>query len=198
MRALVTASAAVKYAAASTSVPGTGATQLVDGLSASRRTQRVGRGHYRAASIPRSDSTAGWMPEARSRISASALDELAVRRVEQGRVTWLFAQEPQGDADGEQPLLGSVMQVTLEPGAGVVAGTHDSGARLAHLQELGADLSLQAHVLQDKRVADPAAVSSADSSLERAVVPEQRERCLEPRRRPSPTARTSGSGASVR
>ena len=58
------------------------------------------------------------------------------------------ADELKGEADPEQALLGAVVEVALEPSALGVAGFDDARSRGPHLVELGAQLGLQAGVLQ--------------------------------------------------
>ena len=58
------------------------------------------------------------------------------------------AGELEREPDPEQALLGAVVEVALEPPPLGVAGLDDARARGAHLGELGAQLGLQARVLQ--------------------------------------------------
>ena len=95
----------------------------------------------------------GWMPRASSRSSASAsvssscapVEQLARRRP--GRVRSLLWASAHGQRERDEPLLGAVVQVALEPAALGRAGLDDSRARGAQLLDPGAQLRLQALVL---------------------------------------------------
>ncbi len=92
------------------------------------------------------------MPRASSRSSSSARVELLLGAAEQllGRVG-VLAQLALGQAHGQrerdEPLLGAVVQVALEPAALGGPGLDDPGARGAQLLDPGAQLGLQALVL---------------------------------------------------
>ena len=93
------------------------------------------------------------MPRARARNSSSARDHFGVglgeEPVERGAaVGEAAADELKGEADPEQALLGAVVEVALDPSALGVAGFDDAHSRGPHLVELGAQLGLQAGVLQ--------------------------------------------------
>ena len=60
----------------------------------------------------------------------------------------LRAGELQREPEREQPLLRAVVEVALEPPPLLVPGADDAGARRAQLGELGAQLRLQALVLE--------------------------------------------------
>ena len=73
-----------------------------------------------AGPSPRSVRTAGWMPRASSRSSssASASSSLAPVRIVVGRVRVepeLRLREPQRERERDEPLLGAVVEVALEP-----------------------------------------------------------------------------------
>jgi hypothetical protein len=76
--------------------------------------------------------------------------DLSLRLVEQelrlrvGR----WSEELEGHSDPEQPLLGAVVEVALEPAALLVARPHDPRSRLSDLGELHAELCVQALVLE--------------------------------------------------
>ncbi len=61
------------------------------------------------------------------------------------------AGELEREPDPEQVLLGAVVEVALEPASLGVAGLDDAGAGGAHLGELGAQLGLEARVLERER-----------------------------------------------
>ena len=58
------------------------------------------------------------------------------------------AGEPDVVGQGQQPLLGAVVQVPLQPAAFGIGGLHDAGPGGAKLLELGEQLGLQPFVLQ--------------------------------------------------
>ena len=81
-----------------------------------------------AANRPRC-SAAGCRPRASSRRSSSAALELVEDRVELGCVEPV-AGHPQRELRGDEPLLGAVVEVALEPLALGVGGGDQAGARL--------------------------------------------------------------------
>jgi hypothetical protein len=60
----------------------------------------------------------------------------------------MAAEELEPHSEREEPLLGAVVQVALEPPPLLVAGADDPGARLAKLVELGSELGLEPCVLE--------------------------------------------------
>jgi hypothetical protein len=60
----------------------------------------------------------------------------------------LAAGHAQGKDQGHQPLLGTVVQVTLDAPPRGVAGLHDPRPGGAHLLQLGLDFSLEPGMLQ--------------------------------------------------
>ena len=119
--------------------------------------------------------TAGWMPRASSRSSAGGLRQLvarlrrAARRPPSGSVVQRRARQPQVQRERDEPLLGAVVEVALEPAPLVVAGLDDARARGAQLLEPGAQLGLQPLVLERERGrradrARPARGSSASAA----------------------------------
>ena len=50
-----------------------------------------------------------------------------------GRVVDARLRQPERERQGDQPLLGAVVQVTLDPAALGVAGGEDAGARVAQV-----------------------------------------------------------------
>ena len=93
------------------------------------------------------------MPRASSRSSARASRSSRGRLVERGRQLPvgggrdLGAGDPEGEREVDQPLLGAVVEVALDPAALGVAELHDPGPGGADLLELGPDLGLEALVL---------------------------------------------------
>ena len=64
-----------------------------------------------------------------------------------GRVD-VAVEQLEAHPEREQPLLRAVVEVALQPPALLVAGADDPRPRIAQLDELGAELGLQARVLQ--------------------------------------------------
>ena len=96
----------------------------------------------------------GWMPRASSRSSArrpSQLGRCLVERHARSPASEPVADLRAGDAEGQrevhQALLGAVVEVALDAAALGVAERNDPGAGGADLLELGADLGLEALVL---------------------------------------------------
>ena len=82
------------------------------------------------------------------------------------------AGELEREPDPEQPLLGAVVEVALEPPPLGVSGLDDAGARGAHLGELGAELRLQPRVLEGQARRGADAPGGARLVEERRVVNE--------------------------
>ena len=87
-----------------------------------------------AATRPRSVSTAGWMPRARSRRSSIAVWRVLERVVDEprarsGLLLPALLGELKVDHDVHELLLGAVVEVAAEPAALLVAGLQDAGAR---------------------------------------------------------------------
>ncbi len=80
----------------------------------------------------------------------------------------------QRQRQGQQALLRAVVQVPLDPQALLVAGLHDPGPRGANLVELGADLGVEALVLD--RHARRGAGRLDQSRIQRRVVDQRRQR----------------------
>jgi hypothetical protein len=81
------------------------------------------------------------------------LGGLARRRVEQFphlrvRITQVRPSQADGQTQGDQPLLGTVVQVAFELAPGRVGGLHDAGPRLLHLGQLCPDLGSHPRVVQ--------------------------------------------------
>ena len=99
----------------------------------------VSRASARMASVrPRSASTGGWIPRTRARSSASALTEasLASNTRRAGGLRVGVDDLPggvQGHAHGDQPGLGSVVQVPLDPADLGRPGVQGLGAGLRQL-----------------------------------------------------------------
>ena len=116
-------------------------------------TRRASASVRTAAPRPWSTSTAGWMPRASSRSSASACVQLLLGSRRAARPPRRLRRpgarsELQRHPEAEQPLLGAVVEVALEPPPLVVAGLDDPRPRGAKLRELGAQLGLQPLVLE--------------------------------------------------
>ena len=75
-------------------------------------------------------STAGWSPRASSRSSASARVQVldaALDRRRGGRLS-RRGREPQRQRKGDEPLLGAVVEIALDPAASLVGGFDDARA----------------------------------------------------------------------
>ena len=83
--------------------------------------------------------------------------------------------QPEREADPEQPLLRTVVQVALEPPALGVAGRDDPRPRGAHLGELGAQLGLQAGVLHGQPCGGPHGLEELAVLVQERIVVERRE-----------------------
>ena len=159
----------------------------LDGGGRRRRVDEVDRDGRRRASAasaaarPRSVRMAGWMPRASSRSSASAAASFGVglergaRRAARASVGELRSRELEREPDPEQALLGAVVEVALEPAAFGVAGLDDARARGAHLGELGAQLGLEARVLERERGGGADRVDEPGVVEQRGVVDERGE-----------------------
>ena len=73
---------------------------------------------------------------------------LEQRRQARVRPGDLAAGHAESQAQRHQPLLGAVVQITLDAPARLVAGLHDPGPGGPHLLQLGMHLGLQPGVLQ--------------------------------------------------
>ena len=82
-------------------------------------------------------------------------EELLARRVD------VAAEELEPHAEREEPLLGAVVQIALEPPPLLVAGADDPGPRLSQLVELCSELGLEPLILERESCRGPAASSSA-------------------------------------
>ena len=78
------------------------------------------------------------------------LDRLGERRLPEGVAVGLRAGagEPDVIGQGQEPLLGAVVEVPLEPAALGIGGLDDASAGGAELAELGEQFGLQPFVLQ--------------------------------------------------
>ena len=107
-----------------------------------------------AAPTPRSDRNAGWMPRANSRSSASAtasFSPISSTVVDEPAVAEPRLEHPQVEREADELLLGAVVQVALDPPAGVVGGLDDPQPRHPQLLDAGAQLGLQALVVDRQR-----------------------------------------------
>ena len=112
--------------------------------------------------------------------AASELPQLVQRRLQLGlsfaeqlRVGVGVAQELQCEADREQPLLRTVVQVALESSSFRVAGGDDPGSRFPQLGQLGAQLGVQAHVLEREPRGRPGGLEQRPLADEPRVVDER-------------------------
>ena len=94
-----------------------------------------------------------WVHAARER--AQFLDralelfvDVGQQRVERLRIARPVAGEPDGEPQAEQRLLGAVVEVALDPAALRVGRGNQPLARVADLVQAGAEVGLQARVLQ--------------------------------------------------
>ena len=162
-----------------------------------RTTTAVGTGERAASESSAAarpwSSTAGWMPRASSRSSASDSasslarggDELlAPRRVARMRP----CEQPQLQRQRDEPLLGAVVQVALEPAALGVAGRDDALARRLQLGEPRLGLGVQALVLERDRRRGADRLDQLGVVVERRVVDERRH--SRPSRSTGATARS--------
>ena len=133
-----------------------------------------------AAGSPSSVRMAGWMPRASARSSASA----STASVSASTSSWSRAAPPSASSsagelerepDPEQVLLGAVVEVALEPASLVVAGFDDAGAGGADLGELGAQLGLEARVLERERRGGADRLDELGVVEQRGVVDERGE-----------------------
>ena len=100
---------------------------------------------------PWSVSTAGWIPRASSRKSASAACSSPSVSSEQHAalpVSDVRPEELEGHTEAEQPLLGTIVQVALQPAPLLITRTHDPRPRLTQLRKLRAQLRLQPLILE--------------------------------------------------
>ena len=186
---LASASLATKYAVASTGAGRRSGETVSSTGTGARRASAAS-----AAARPSSVRIAGWMPRASARSSSSAPPTSASASVEQlvdGAVPVgeSAAGELECEPDPEQALLGAVVEVALEPPPLGVAGLDDPRARGAHLGELGAQLRLQARVLERE------ARGRADGLEQRGLVEERR--VVDERGDPPAVVLEHGDGAPV-
>ena len=92
------------------------------------------------------------MPRAMLRSSSSDAVSSS-RAVASSLASWLsggdpVGDDPQDDAEADEPLLGAVVEVALELAAGGVAGLDDPGAARPQIGEPRAQVGLQALVLE--------------------------------------------------
>ena len=130
---------------------------------------------------PRPDSSriAGKMPWAMSRRSASAAGARCDGGVEHRRLTrigGLGAGETQFEGDGQQPLLRAVVQVALDPAAGVVRGPDDATADRPERLELVEYLGHQPLVVDGEPRRRPDLVPEFAVVVQRAIVGDDRDR----------------------
>ena len=100
--------------------------------------------------------TAGWIPAARSRSSSTAARALSKAwstrpRARPGVALPALAGELQLEHQRDEPLLGAVVEVAAEAPPLGVAGLDDPRARGAQRLEPGAQLGLEAGVLERER-----------------------------------------------
>ena len=131
-----------------------------------------------AAPSPWSVSTAGWIPRASSRSSASAScssprSPRAARRPARRRRC--DRRELERHTEGEQPLLGTVVQVALQPAPLLIARTHDPRPRLAQLGKLRAQLGLQPLILHGEACGRPGRLEERRLIQQDRVVDDRRE-----------------------
>ena len=97
-------------------------------------------------------TTAGWRPRATSRSSSSdaaiSCRAWASRASRVRVVAELRLEQAELERQRDEPLLGAVVQVALEPLALLLAGLDDARARAPQLLEPGAQLGLQPGVLE--------------------------------------------------
>ena len=102
-----------------------------------------------AASSPRWESTAGWMPDASSRRSSIAARALPSARSATLRLAVpALAQQLQVDQQRHEPRLRAVVEVAAEAAALGVAGLDDARPRGPQGLQLGAQLDLEPVVLE--------------------------------------------------
>ena len=115
-------------------------------------------------------------------------------------------QHLQAHADAEQSLLGSVVEVSLESPALLVAGAHDARTRLAQRHQLRAQLGLQPLVLERHARGGPDRLEHRGLIQQHRIVddrgelvPDQRDRPVRPvgstTGRPDSSAQVPGSGS---
>ncbi len=124
-------------------------------------------------------STAGWIPRASSRSSASdcASSSLAVvTSSSRGRVVAdAVLQQPQLQRDPDEPLLRAVVQVALQPPALGVAGRDDPLARRLQLDQPRLRLGVQVLVLERDRGRRGDRLDELRVVVERGVVDQRRD-----------------------
>ena len=95
--------------------------------------------------------------------------------------------EPERDRQGHEPLLGTVVEISLDPAALGIGGRDDAAARGAHLGELGPDLGRQPLVLEDEPRSRANRFDEPGLFEQRRIVDEHRDlltRCDQRRRGP--------------
>ena len=147
-----------------------------------------------AALRPRSASTAGWIPRASSRSSLSARSSSSRERSSSMRGVPAVraepvARHPEGERERHEPLLRAVVEVALEPAALAPADLDEPRARRAHLLHLGAQLRLEALVLERQR--------GGRAGLAHALGVVQQGRVVDDRGDPPPVAVDLGDGLPV-
>ena len=116
-------------------------------------------------------STAGWIPRASSRSSAVAVARSSIASssssaASAGSALELAAREPEREREADEVLLGAVVQVALEPAAGVVGGRDDPGARRAQLLLRGEPVGDVAQVAEEDRRGRRLALERGDRQLD--------------------------------
>ena len=126
-----------------------------------------------AGTSPRSVRITGWMPRASSRSSAARWRASPTARRPSGGglvAVQLGLQQPQVERQRDELLLGAVVEVALDPAAGVVGGLDDAHARDAQLLDAGAQVGLQALVVDRQRGAGGGGVDELRPGVELGVV----------------------------
>ena len=124
---------------------------------------------------------AGWTPRASSRSSETATCSSATAPVRtRSHVRVDPAAEPalgraQIERERDEPLLGAVVDVPLDPAPLLVARGDDAPARLLHLHELRAHLGVQTRVLQREPRRRRGGLEKLRLVVERPVVDDHRD-----------------------
>ena len=156
---LVSASAITKYAAASTGAGSSSSRST--GVDVQRRAghERVDGGADAALGEERRMDAAGELTQLGQRdreLLADLVDRAGEPAVAQPRL-----QHPQVQGERDELLLGAVVEVALDPPARVVGGLDDPQPRDAQLLHAGAQLGLQALVVDRQPRGGAAAVTSS-------------------------------------
>jgi hypothetical protein len=167
---LVRASATVKYAVTSTAGAARSATGMVSTVATDERATSV----RNAGSRPPSVSTAGVDAPRELTQLARGGGELVGRLVEQpGRFLRLAlnarARQPQVERQADEPLLGPVVEVALEPPARLVGRLHDARPGRLQFGLLALALGDVAEVAREGR--RPRHVDAGDRELDRELRP---------------------------